>query len=165
MPEFILNTEAAGAPFLNLDAFTQGFIEAAFFCETSQYPSDEFFGPEAQEAVTEGTSDGNIPSDSYVGDIDATSFVAIKNFCDEFQAKAQKSLELAYERDYDETQAGRDLYFTYAGHGTGYWDRDVLKNRDLGQHLSDLCGRGEINLSAYQSDKVASGFQIEFYIG
>lgn len=47
--------------------------------------------------------------------------------------------------EYDETQAGRDLFYTYVGHGVGYWDREQLKRDGLGNRLSDECGRGEIS--------------------
>jgi hypothetical protein len=214
MPEFILNTDGAGGPWESLDAFTQGFIEAAFFSETACMDSAEFFTDAGQERVSEGQSDGNIPSGSSVADIDSDSFARIKDFCDAFQAKAGDLLQEAYSAhwrtaalkagwsrnshngyfvgpvgaatrmadydswqelceceeietgdEYDDSQAGRDLYFTYAGHGVGYWDRDQLDSDNLGNRLSDACGRGEINLTAYQSDKPASGFLIEFYIG
>lgn len=166
MPEFILNTEGAGAPWHSLDTFTKGFIEAAFFSENSHMDADEFFSPEGQHKVTEGQSDGNIPDDSSVADIDSDSFVLIKNFCDEFQARAADLLKLAYERGYDESQAGRDLYFTRAGHGVGYWDRDVLESDGLGNKLSEAAGRGEINLTAYEDERATlSNYFIEFYIG
>lgn len=128
MPEFVLNTEGATAEnWHSLDSFTQGFIEAAFFSDSSCYSSSEFFGDEAQERVREGQADGSVPNDSGPAEIDAESLAKIKAFCADFQARAAAVLSEAYERDYDETQGGRDLYFTYAGHGVGYWDRDALK--------------------------------------
>jgi len=195
MPEFILNTEGATVEnWHSLDSFTKGFIEAAFFSDSSCFDSSEFFGDEAQEQVREGQADGSVPNDASPADIDPESLAAIKAFCAAFQTRAADVLRLAYERDYDETQAGRDLYFTYAGHGVGYWDRDALKaneadleeyerltavmieNRDnadkwqealrgIGQRLTALCGRGEINLDAYESDDAESGFFVSFYIG
>lgn len=127
MSEFILNTEGAGAPWYSLDAFTQGFIEAAFFCESSCYDAAEFFTDEAQEAVREGQADGSIPSDSSVSDIDRDSFCLIKDICDKFQTDNAALLQEAYACDYDEEQAGRDLYYTRAGHGVGYWSREELQ--------------------------------------
>jgi hypothetical protein len=203
MPEFILNTDGATADnWHNLDSFTQGFIEAAFFSDSSCFDSSEFFGDEAQERVREGQADGSIPNDAGPSDIDAESLAKVKAFCAAFQTRAADVLTEAYEREYDETQAGRDLYFTYAGHGVGYWDRDALKandadleeyerltavmiaNRDnnakwdealsarhevesrgIGKRLSKLCGRGEINLDAYESEESESGFYVSFYIG
>lgn len=192
MPEFMLNTEGAGAPWYSLDAFTQGFIEAAFFCEVSTLDPDEFFQQEEP-------NDGNVPSNAGPAEIDRDSFVRIKNFCDEFQQRAAAALAEAYALDYDETQAGRDLYFTRAGHGVGFWSRDELSQSsnqeetdrltatmraegttpaewsklfaqvkalesDLGKRLSDLAGRGEVNLTAYEDENHASGYQVEFYI-
>lgn len=163
MPEFVLNTEGAGAPWLSLDAFTQGFIEAAFFSDSSCYSSAEFFTPEAQGRVHEGQADGSVPNDAGPAEIDRDSFVLIKNFCDEFQQRAAAVLAEAYESDYDETQAGRDLYFTRAGHGVGYWSREQLPAH-VGTKLSEMAGRGEINLDAYEDESHASGFQVSFYI-
>lgn len=200
MPEFVLNTDGAGAPWKSLDAFTQGFIEAAFFCETSCIPAAKFFTKKSQRLIEEGQSDGNIPQDASVSDIDEKSFIAAVNFCDKFQTENATLLTDAYERDYDETQAGRDLYYTYAGHGVGYWDRDELKTIDneeyerltdimrnptsstdqwnaaskarneidessIGKRLTKACGRGEINLWAYQDKRAHNGFFVEFYIG
>jgi len=163
MPEFVLNTEGAGAPWLSLDAFTQGFIEAAFFSESSCYSSADFFTPEAQERVREGQADGSTPDDAGPAEIDRDSFCLIKNFCGEFQQRAAAALSEAYESDYDESQAGRDLYFTRAGHGVGYWSRDQLPEA-IGARLSELAGCGEINLDAYEDESHASGFQVSFYI-
>lgn len=56
MSEFILNTEGVGAPWLSLDAFTQGFIEAAFFSETSHLDPSDFFSESGQEDVCKGLS-------------------------------------------------------------------------------------------------------------
>lgn len=194
MPEFVLNTEGTGAPWHSLDGFTQGFIEAAFFTETSHcYDSSEFFTEAAQEDVREGRADGSVPSDAGPAEIDRDSFCRIKDLCDEFQREHAALLSEAYERDdYDETQAGRDLYFTRAGHGVGYWDRKQLepqgdewealqrpldtwskeeselhrrlKDESLGERLSKAAGRGEISLDAYQDEAAASGFLVSFYI-
>lgn len=213
MPEFVLNTEGAGAPWHSLDAFTQGFIEAAFFCESSCYDAAKFFTDDAQEAVREGQSDGSIPSDSSVSDIDRDSFCLIKDVCYNFQSQNAALLQEAYSahwrraaiaegwtrnahngyfvapighetrmadydswqdlceceglepgESYDETQAGRDLYYTRAGHGVGYWDREALEADGLGERLSNAAGRGEINLDAYQDEAAGNGFLISFYI-
>lgn len=167
MTEFVLNTDGAGAPWHGLDAFTQGFIEAAFFSETSCFDSSEFFTDEAQERISEGQADGEIPNDASVSDIDVDSFAKVKNYCDKFQSDNAELLQEAYAArdglngEYDEVQAGRDLYFTHAGHGVGYWDRGL---GDIGDKLSTAAGRGEINLSAYQSDAHESGFLIEIAI-
>lgn len=38
---------------------------------------------------------------------------------------------------------GHDLYLTSAGHGVGFWDRDELEPKDLGDKLSAFCGWGK----------------------
>lgn len=156
-----------------LDAFTQGFIEATFFSETSSYNMAEWFEPETQRAIAEGQSDGNIPGDCKSSHIHPDSLKEIAEFCAKFQAKAAGLLSQAYARDYDEAQAGRDFYFTHCGHGVGFWDREALapqgeeweatqipldqwthemraarerlKAESLGELLSKAAGRGEVN--------------------
>lgn len=193
MPEFILNLEGAPPAWDSLDDFTKGFVEAAFFSETSCFDSSEFFTPAAQHAVSEGQADGAIPSDAGPSDIEPSMLAKVQGFCADFQRRAAALLAEAYALDYDATQAGRDLYFTYAGHGVGYWSRDVLepsgdaweetqipldrwtpamratrerlKAESIGQRLSDACGRGEISLTAYESEGAPCGFYVDFYIG
>lgn len=162
MPEYILPTENAGAEWHALDDFTKGFIEAAFFCDTSCYSSSEFFTDEAQEAVCEGQADGSIPNDAGPEDIEPKSLAAVAKLCSEFQATHAALLAGAYELNYDESQAGRDFYYTRAGHGTGYWDRNEL-GADLCEALSEAAGRHEISLDAHQDDKAPSGFFVTFY--
>ncbi len=129
MPEFILNMEGATqANYFGLDDFTKGFIEAAFFSDCSCYDSSEFFTPAAQRDVAEGCADGSIPSDAGLVDLDAESLASAVALCAEFQARNAALLSEAYDcDDYDSMQAGRDFYFTRAGHGVGYWDRDQLR--------------------------------------
>lgn len=193
MPEFVLNVEGAPAAWDSLDDFARGFVEAAFFSETSSYAACDFFSPEAQAAVSEGQADGSIPSDAGPSDMDSATFAAVAAFCADFQRRAAALLTEAYALDYDESQAGRDLYFTYAGHGVGYWSRDVLepsgdaweetqipldrwtpamvatreklKAESIGNRLSKACGRGEISLSAHESEAAPCGFYVDFYIG
>ena len=61
MSEFILDVGHKAKDWRFLSYITQGFIEAAFFCEVSQYSKDEWEKPETQESIRKGTSDGNIP--------------------------------------------------------------------------------------------------------
>lgn len=127
MPEYILPTENAGPEWHALDDFTCGFIEAAFFCDTSCYDASEFFTDDAQEAVREGQADGSIPSDAGPEDIEPGSLARVAKLCSDFQATHAALLAEAYQLDYDASQAGRDFYYTRAGHGVGYWARDQLK--------------------------------------
>lgn len=47
----------------------------------------------------------------------------------------------AIERDgYSAERFGHDFALTRNGHGAGFWDRDELKEDDLGDKISALCG-------------------------
>lgn len=126
MPEFIMPIDDC-RKWESLPAFVQGFIEAMYFCEQSCFDSEEWFSPETQRAIEEGQSDGTIPSDATFDQLHAESLALIVRFCEGFQTINSELLALAYDRDgYDETQAGRDLYYTHCGAGVGYWDRAAL---------------------------------------
>lgn len=124
MPEFILDlgdTMSARA-FRDLDAFTQGYIEAMFFTET-------------------GTGDDGELEDATFADLAPETVEQIVSECTAFQEAASALLELAYERTgYDAERAGRDFWFTRNGHGAGYWDRTELDADNLGDQLSAVCG-------------------------
>lgn len=128
MPQFEL--EGAESPaFVSLPNMVQGFIEAMFFtecCVGNEYAIANWHDPETQDDVAEGRADGCLPSDSGFAELQPDSVAAIVRFCAAFEERAKPLLESAYERDYDATQAGRDLWFTYNGHGTGFWSRDAL---------------------------------------
>jgi hypothetical protein len=144
MPVFHMPV-ADHAKWNELDTFTQGFIEAMFFSETSCFDVSEWFDPATQHAIAEGQSDGNIPKDCDSSHIHPDALKSIADFCAKFQASAADLLALAYARDYDEAQAGRDLYFSHCGAGVGFWSRDVLEPEGLGEKLSEASGRGEVN--------------------
>lgn len=103
MPQFILSHGSAESEqaFNQLDAFTRGYIEAAFFtCDFENAFTCEL----APSALAEIIAD-----------------------CAAWQAKAAKLLALAYDcDDYSPEQAGRDYWFTRNGHGVGFWDRRQL---------------------------------------
>lgn len=145
MPEFVMEgrDHAARAE----SPFVYGFIEALFFTECSPaYCAEEWFSDECRRAVEEGQADGSLPGDVGYTDIHPDSLAAIRKFCRTMQGHMSGLLRQAYERDgYDETQAGRDLLYTYVGHGVGYWDRKELEADGLGRKLTDACGRGEVN--------------------
>lgn len=139
---------AGKTAFDDLDEFAQGFIEAAFFCSTSPaYDRDEWDSEDCQREGEAGTRDGDIPGDASTADIDPASLEAVKALCDEFQREAAPLLAAAYEIEgYGPTEAGRDFYYTRAGHGVGYWSRAEL-GEPLGTALSEAAGRGEISLA------------------
>ena len=126
MPEFIMEgrDHAARAE----SPFVLGFIEAMFFTECSPaYMSDEWLSDECKEAQEQGQADGTLPGDVGYCDLHPDSLAKIRAFCETFQRDNAALLAQAYARpDYDETQAGRDLWFTSQGHGVGFWDRKQL---------------------------------------
>lgn len=108
-----------------LDAFTQGYWEAAFFTNQDEI-GDLTFADVAKSAWEQAVED-----------------------CKKFQNDNRTLLIKAYAvAGYDEACAGRDFWFTRNGHGVGFWDRQPLG--DLGQELSDACERSEVDL--YVSD-------------
>lgn len=146
MPEFKLNTEGAVIVLLpdmcgfkhsrmlawaDLDAFTQGYIEAMFFT----WPEDE------------GDYIGGITSPGFA-DLARETLARIIADCDSFQQQEAANLSAAYGVDYDATQAGRDFWFTRGGHGVGFWDSGL---GDLGDKLSHAA-RDYGNLDAYLGD-------------
>ena len=145
MPEFILEgrDHAARAE----SDFVLGFIEAAFF--TSNEPSremEDWFTDEAREARENG-QECDIPGDAGYNELHPIALGRIREFCGNWQKKNRKLLARAYKRaGYDETDAGRDLWYTMNGHGVGFWDRDELKARGLGDALTDAAGNHEAHL-------------------
>lgn len=122
MPEFILDhgTPEAARAFAQLDAFTQGYIEAMFFTDASD-PDDG----DLQDATT--------------AELAPDTLAQIVAECSDFQTRHAALLAQAYAcADYGPEQAGRDFWFTRNGHGAGFWDRDQLD--ELGDALSELCG-------------------------
>lgn len=109
-----------------LDAFTQGYWEAAFFTNQEEI-GHLTFADVAKSAWEQAVED-----------------------CKKFQADSATILARACNKPgYDETRAGHDFWFTRNGHGAGYWDRDELGT--LGDVLSALCkAYSEVDL--YVSD-------------
>jgi len=122
MPEFYLDTSGAVAAPINhhgstgplqwsdLSDFAQGYIEALFFT----WPDDE------------GDFIGGITSPAF-GDLASETLRTIVADCETFERENAATLESAYARDYDASQAGRDFWFTRCGHGVGFWDREALE--------------------------------------
>lgn len=130
MPEFIMEgrDHAARAE----SPFVLGFIEALFFTECCIFDRVEFMRADP------GDRDGSLPRDAGYDDLHPDALANIRAFCEAFQRDNAALLAQAYARpDYDETQAGRDLWFTSQGHGVGFWDRAVLDAEGLGDKLSD----------------------------
>jgi hypothetical protein len=127
MPEFQLNKPRK--PFAwHFDAFAEGYLEAMFFTNGDSGDDDEM------HLNSLGTQR-----------LTRASVLKILRDCAAFQKGARELLDEAYQRDYDETQAGRDFWFTRQGHGVGFWDRTELDADDLGRKLSSEARKfGEI---------------------
>ncbi|AXQ69622.1 hypothetical protein HOU03_gp146 [Caulobacter phage CcrSC] len=185
MPQFVLDTSGkarvgATKNFPNgvtinwndLDAFTQGYIEALFFTENSPaFTSDEWHGEECQAALEAGTSDGSLPGDAGFADLHETALATIVEECAAFQRENADLLAQAYGHnfparvigdgtlpdshrpawDYDEAAAGRDFWYTRNGHGVGFWDRGL---GEVGDKLSDACRYSEVYVSFEADGKV-----------
>jgi hypothetical protein len=144
MPEFILDTSGSvretrdnpprfyPSPCLwaDLDAFTQGYIEALFFTE-NEPGTDRLTRLADLERWREGVERGehkDIPGDAGFSDLAPEALARSIDDCAKFQSDAAVLLAAAYGRGYDEAQAGRDFWYTRNGHGVGYWDREALEN-------------------------------------
>jgi hypothetical protein len=139
MPQFEMEKdgEVQGLEFADLSPFVQGYLEAMFFTnEATGISMVDWTDPEVQHDIREGYADGDLPADAGFSDIYPGSLKTAIEECEAFQKEAKALLDLAYQRTYDEAQAGRDFWFTRCGHGVGYWDRDELDADDLGGKLT-----------------------------
>lgn len=139
MPEFFLNTPPTQAdiaravaygyakpgehkphPFNALDDFARGYVESMFFTNGDT-----------------GDERENLLNDLGAGRLTRAAVAKIAADCAAFQAAAAPLLALAYEPPfcYDDTQAGRDFWFTRQGHGCGFWSRtdETGLGRDVGR--------------------------------
>ena len=166
MPQFILNntTDSVAMPSAHggtvavrwngLDLFTQGYIEALFFTESSfAYTSDEWHSDECLEAQTQGTADGSIPGDVGFSDLSPGALDTIVTDCADFQRDNAETLARAYDHasGYDETRAGADYWYTRNGHGVGFWDRDL---GEIGDALTTAAQYSEVNVSFETDGKI-----------
>jgi hypothetical protein len=145
MPEFIMEGRDHAAR--TESDFVRGFIEAALF--TSQEPcrTMAFWFTDEARAAREAGTESEIPADAGYLEIHPDSLAAVRKFCSNWQDRNAALLARAYGReDYDEAQAGRDLWFTMNGHGVGFWDRPQLDAEGLGDLLKDAAGDHECNL-------------------
>ena len=138
MPKFIMpfnNAENIRA-FNALSAFTQGYVEAMFFTST-------------------GTGDDEDLETATFDDLAPETVAKIVSDCAAFERQAESLLFEAYEREYDDIQAGRDFWFTRNGHGVGYWAREDLDSGELGEALSTAAKSfGGIDLSRGDDVKI-----------
>lgn len=142
MPEFHLDTSGAiecpkatpdGRPYAfpvplkwaDLDAFTQGYVEALFF--TSQGDGEPGTDNESGLWVESEDEPGLWSNEFGFSDLAPETLAAIIDDCAKFQADFAALLTDAYARDYGADQAGRDFWYTRNGHGVGFWDREELE--------------------------------------
>ena len=154
MPEFHLDTDGAveAAPGSNLvgaihfhddlDAFTQGYIEALFF--TSGDPCGSFNEGEAGE-------NDDLTAVYGFSDLAPETLAAIIEDCRTFQMIAEADLTEANDIDHQcgEAEAGRDFWYTRNGHGCGFWDGDWPE--PYATALTDAC-KAFRSLDAYPGD-------------
>lgn len=111
MPEFQLDYGNLRHRFKACDEFTQGYIEAAFFCGVEDISLDE------------------INLDMLADETWQTMLTDCRNF--QLANAAALAGATAYEPEvgidsgYSVPQAGRDFWYTRNGHGVGYGDRDL----------------------------------------
>jgi hypothetical protein len=115
----------------NLDAFTQGYVEAALFSSTDNL-----------------TPSGGAPLDKKytIYDICGQTLMKMSMDCEDFQKKYR---ELYEQGDWSDIEAGRDFWFTRNSHGTGFWDRGYKnpKKEKIGKQLTHAAkSYGEYNL-------------------
>ena len=117
MPEFMINSDAR---FEALPEFTKGYVEAMFFTNGDTGADDE------DKLNRLGTAR-----------LTAKALRSICATCAAFEQTHADLLTAAYERPgYGPREAGRDLWFTRQGHGTGHWDRRRIP-RPLSDALTD----------------------------
>lgn len=120
MPVFELNQGDCQAQFKALDDFTQGYVEAAFYCGIEAMPADRLS----------------------LDLLAIETWERIKDECEAFQIGNEAALATACETTskhgrklrYDMTHAGRDFWLTRNDHGAGFWDGDLPD--DVGEELT-----------------------------
>lgn len=118
------------AEWSDLDAFTQGYIEALFFTEEESLCEESNGARHMPDvAVNTVTMESHfVGGDSFgFSDLAPGALADVIADCEAFQRDNAATLAEAYTRDYDAAQAGRDYWFTRNGHGVGFRDRDALE--------------------------------------
>lgn len=105
MPEYHIDTSLDQDRWNRLDAFTKGYIEAAYW--------------------TECNSDNEELENATFADLSQTALVDIIAECEAFQKDNVAALAQYYEAGRDEAHAGHDFWLTRNRHGAGFWDRGM----------------------------------------
>ena len=94
---------------VQIDSFTEGFLDALFFTE----------------------SDETLSAELGVGEFDADTLKALIADCGKFQIENSEALEKTNEElGSGSAQHGHDFWLTRNRHGAGFWYRGVLLYRD-----------------------------------
>lgn len=171
MPEFILDmqTPEAARQFSELDAFTRGYIEAAFFTEceigTLQNPGR---GDKMRKWNPE--TDSNLPGDAGFADLAPETLARMIDDCNKFIVlfdkiedkrdnilteirKLTKGDVQPEDKWPDDAHAGHDFWLTRNGHGAGFWDGDWPKPYD-DQLTTAAKAFGEVSLCLGDDGKI-----------
>jgi hypothetical protein len=135
MPKYILpvGTSEAEVRLASLDAFTRGYITAAFWTECNE------------DRTEEGLDDAEL------SDLADEAWAKATEDCREFQESFAELLSTAYASEdagYSDESAGIDFWLTRNGHGTGFWDRGL---GEVGDRLADMA-RPYAQASLYRGD-------------
>jgi len=108
MPEFHIDLSDSQEQWSELDSFSRGYIEAAFFTESGD-----------PDRPCEGKS---------FADLAPETLKSMLEDCTGFNLLADAWLDKAYlhgDVSYDMERAGHDFWLTRNGHGAGFWDREL----------------------------------------
>lgn len=114
-----------------VSSLLNGYFQAMIFCDLG--PDSEDY-EKAQTAIVDDTVSAIITGR-------VTAFYHL--FCDKSFGNFQKLDEIVKDPaiDYDWTNVGMDLYYSSYGAGTGFWDRNQLRDNDLGQKIQRFVDR------------------------
>ena len=140
MPEFILDTSfgvlmplhgggSSQMRWSDLDAFTQGYIEALFFTEND--PGTDMVAQRRAirlNGAPDEMMEGSIPNGAGFSDLAPEALATILADCAKFKLACVHIEPLMGADGFpDEAQAGRDFWCTRNGHGCGFRDGDWLE--------------------------------------
>ena len=130
MPEFSLDrgTPESAKVFEALDAFTQAYIETAFWIEMEM---GTFREPHEGAATWDPEVHSSLPGDVTFADLSPETLERMVKDCDEFMHSdawllicAALGDKLDFDGGADSRQGGHDFWLTRNGHGAGFWDGD-----------------------------------------
>lgn len=121
----------------NFNTFFKAYLEAILFSECDMDSDNDASLHELGFDIT---------------DFSEESIERLHTIAQTFFKVAEQLLDKAcQDHNYGMEKAGHDFYFTSAGHGVGYWDRNIGY---LGDKLTELAGRGEYCMFINDGDKV-----------